>query len=65
MLGDTNRWIGNTKITKIVDPNEESTANNNEGKLANFYKLSNIRMMKSSFKHKDIHKFIRSAHGRE
>ena len=48
--------VGNNRAANIVGTNGEATLNSNGTKLIDFCTFSNLKIMNTFFKHKEIHK---------
>jgi hypothetical protein len=56
MLIDMNVRVGNNRVANTVGTNGEVTVNSNGKKLIDFCTFNNLKIMKTFFKHKEIHK---------
>jgi hypothetical protein len=57
LIGDMNGRVGNIRVANKVGTNREFTLNNNGKNLNDFCIFSNLKIINSIFKHKEIHKF--------
>jgi hypothetical protein len=57
LIGDMTAQMGNNKITNIVGTNGEASLSNSGKKLIDLCTFSNLKVMNTFFKHKEIHKF--------
>jgi len=56
LIGDMNDRVGNNKFANIVGTNGEATLNSNGRKLIDFCTFTNIKIMNTFFKNKEIRK---------
>jgi len=63
LIGDMNARVRNNRFSNIVGTNGEATLNSNGRKLIDFCTFSNLKIMNTLFKHKEIHKFTWEARG--
>jgi len=63
LIGDMNARVRNNRFSNLVGTNGEATLNSNRRKLIDFCTFINLKIMNTSFKHKEIHKFTWEARG--
>jgi len=63
LIGDMNARVGNNRVAIIVGTNGEARLNSNGRKLIDFCTFSNLKIMNTFFKQKEIHKFTWEARG--
>ena len=63
VAGDYNSRVGKIPIDRILDTNGEITVNNNGHKLKEFASVNELKITKTFFRHKEIHKMTWSARG--
>ena len=61
LIWDMNARVGNNRIANIVGTIGEATLNSNGRKLVDFCTFNNLKIMKTFFNHKEIHKFTLEA----
>jgi len=61
LIGDMNVRVGNNRVANIVGRNGEATLNSNGRTLIGFWTFNNLKIMKTFFKRKEIHKFTCAA----